>query len=87
LLIKEDRKPMTRNDFFNELAFLLDEEPSKVNELNDFRANPNYNSLVAIGITAMLEEKIGAKIDIWQLRDLKNVGELMDLVGREKFEE
>lgn len=87
MLIKEDRKPMTRNDFFNELAFLLDEEPSKVNELNDFRANPNYNSLVAIGITAMLEEKIGAKIDIWQLRDLKNVGELMDLVGREKFEE
>jgi len=87
LLIKEDRKPMTRNDFFNELAFLLDEEPSKVNELNDFRANPNYNSLVAIGITAMLEEKIGAKIDIWQLRDLKNVRELMDLVGREKFEE
>jgi acyl carrier protein len=86
-LIKEDRKPMTRNDFFNELAFLLDEEPSKVNELNDFRANPNYNSLVAIGITAMLEEKIGAKIDIWQLRDLKNVRELMDLVGREKFEE
>ncbi len=78
---------MTRNDFFNELAFLLDEEPSKVNELNDFRANPNYNSLVAIGITAMLEEKIGAKIDIWQLRDLKNVRELMDLVGREKFEE
>lgn len=87
MLIKEDRKPMTRNDFFNELAFLLDEEPSKVNELNDFRANPNYNSLVAIGITAMLEEKIGAKIDIWQLRDLKNVRELMDLVGREKFEE
>gem|GEM_PF-2105605 len=86
-MIKEDRKPMTRNDFFNELAFLLDEEPSKVNELNDFRANPNYNSLVAIGITAMLEEKIGAKIDIWQLRDLKNVRELMDLVGREKFEE
>jgi acyl carrier protein len=35
----------------------------------------------------MLEEKVGTKLDIWQLRNLKNVGELMDLVGREKFEE
>ncbi len=72
---------------FEELAFLLDVEPEIIDETTSFREMQNYNSLVAVGIVSMLEEKTGAKIDIWQLRDLKNVGQLMDLVGREKFEE
>ena len=73
--------------FFEELAFLLDVDPAMLNESTDFRSMENYNSLVAIGIVAMIEEKTGAKLDIWQLRDLKNIGQLMDLVGRKEFEE
>ena len=63
---------MTVNAFFEELAFLLDVDPSMLNVSTDFRSMENYNSLVAIGILAMIEEKTGAKLDIWQLRDLKN---------------
>jgi len=78
---------MTANAFFEELAFLLDVDPSMLNESTDFRSMENYNSLVAIGILAMIEEKTGVKLDIWQLRDLKNIGQLMDLMGRKEFEE
>jgi len=78
---------MTRKALLEELAFLLDVPENTLDEKTKFRELDNYNSLVAIGIVSMLEEKVGAKLDIWQLRNLKNVGELMDLVGREKFEE
>ena len=78
---------MTRKELFEELAFLLDVPENTLDEKTKFRELDNYNSLVAIGIVSMLEEKVGTKLDIWQLRNLKNVGELMDLVGREKFEE
>ena len=78
---------MTRKELFEELAFLLDVPENTLDEKTKFRELDNYNSLVAIGIVSMLEEKVGTKLDIWQLRNLRNVGELMDLVGREKFEE
>lgn len=78
---------MTRKALFEELAFLLDVPENTLDEKTKFRELDNYNSLVAIGIVSMLEEKVETKLDIWQLRNLKNVGELMDLVGREKFEE
>jgi acyl carrier protein len=78
---------MTRKALLEELAFLLDVPENTLDEKTKFRELDNYNSLVAIGIVSMLEEKVGTKLDIWQLRNLKNVGELMDLVGREKFEE
>jgi len=78
---------MTRKELFEELAFLLDVPENTLDEKTKFRELDNYNSLVAIGIVSMLEEKIETKLDIWQLKNLKNVGELMDLVGREKFEE
>ena len=78
---------MTRTALFEELAFLLDVPENTLDEKTKFRELDNYNSLVAIGIVSMLEEKVETKLDIWQLRNLKNVGELMDLVGREKFEE
>jgi acyl carrier protein len=78
---------MTRKALFEELAFLLDVPENTLDEKTKFRELDNFNSLVAIGIVSMLEEKAGTKLDIWQLRNLRNVGELMDLVGREKFEE
>lgn len=78
---------MTRKAFFEELVFLFDIPENTLNEETKFRELENYNSLVAIGIVSMLEEKFDVKLSIWQLKDLKNVGELMDLVGREKFEE
>lgn len=77
---------MTRKALFEELAFLLDVQESTLNEKTKFREMENYNSLVAIGIVSMLEEKVGTKLDIGQLRDLNTIGELIDLVGREKFE-
>jgi acyl carrier protein len=78
---------MTRTALFEELAFLLDVPENTLDEKTKFRELDNYNSLVAIGIVSMLEEKVETKLDIWQLRNLKNVGELIELVGREKFEE
>lgn len=78
---------MTRKAFFDELAFLLDVQESTLNEKTKFREMGNYNSLVAIGIVSMLEEKVDTKLDIWQLRNLNNIGELIDLVGREKIKE
>lgn len=73
--------------FFEELAFLFDVNVSELNEMTDFRTMENYNSLVAIGIVSMIEENTGVNLDIWKLRNLKNIGELMDLMGRGKFEE
>jgi len=78
---------MTRKALFEELAFLLDVQESTLNEKTKFREIESYNSLIAIGIVSMLEEKVGAKLDIWQLKNLNTIGELIDLVGREKFKE
>ena len=65
---------MTREDFRAKVAAIL--EVPQVEDATRFRELPGWCSLQAFGLLVMLENELGARMDIEQFQTIETVGEL-----------
>ncbi len=78
---------MKKEKFFEGLLECMEIDPVKINEDTAFSELEDFDSMAVISIVAYVDEKFAASLSAEQLKNMKTVGDLMALVGREHFEE
>lgn len=76
---------MSKSDFINHLAEILEVEPSAINENTDLTNLETYDSLMILAMIALIDEKFDKVLDAEKLVEAKFVFQIMDLIGRECF--
>jgi acyl carrier protein len=72
--------------FFEELLECMEIEPVDIDEDTVFRELEDFDSMAVMSIVAYADEKFGKTLAAEQLKDMKTVRNLMELIGMENFE-
>jgi acyl carrier protein len=72
--------------FFGELLECMEIEPVDIDEDTVFRELEDFDSMAVMSIVAYADEKFGKTLAAEQLKDMKTVRDLMELIGMENFE-
>ncbi|MCE5345938.1 MAG: acyl carrier protein [Bacteroidales bacterium] len=74
---------MEENKFLRNFIEVFDEVPTEAITMNTvLRAIEGWSSLVGLSIIAMADQEYGVEIDDVDLRGIKTVGELFDLIQK-----
>ncbi len=77
---------MKKEDFYRELIECMEIDPVDMTEETVFRELEDFDSMAIMSIVAFADEKFGKTLAAEQLKNMKTVGDLMELIGRENFE-
>jgi len=77
---------MEKEIFFKELLECMEIDPVDITEDTVFRQLEDFDSMAIMSIVAFADEKFGKTLAAEQLKEMKTVGDLMELIGREHFE-
>ncbi len=77
---------MEKEIFFKELLECMEIDPVDITEDTVFRQLEDFDSMAIMSIVAYADEKFGKTLAAEQLKEMKTVGDLMELIGREHFE-
>ena len=77
---------MEKEIFFKELLECMEIDPVDITEDTVFRQLEDFDSMAIMSIVAYADEKFGKTLAAAQLKEMKTVGDLMELIGREHFE-
>ena len=77
---------MKKEDFYRELIECMEIDPVDITEETVFRELEDFDSMAIMSIVAFADEKFGKTLAAEQLKNMKTVGDLMELIGREHFE-
>ena len=72
---------MTKEEFLEELAAALNEEPEGVSPGTEMASLDGWDSTGLLGVIALLDGELGVQVDVTRLRDCKTVQDLIDLTG------
>jgi len=77
---------MKKADFFKELVECMEIDPVDIDEDTVFKELEDFDSMAIMSIVAFADEKFGQTLAAEQLKNMKTVGDLMQLIGTEHFE-
>jgi acyl carrier protein len=77
---------MKKEDFFQELVECMEIEPVDIDEETVFRELEDFDSMAVMSIVAFADEKFGETLTAEQLKEMKTVRDLMELIGMDHFE-
>ena len=77
---------MKKNNFFQELVECMEIEPVDIDEGTVFRDLEDFDSMAVMSIVAFADEKFGETLTAEQLKNMKTVRDLMELIGMQHFE-
>lgn len=72
---------MTKEEFLEELAAALNEDPQGVTAQTEVASLEGWDSTGLLGVIALLDGELGVQVDVTRLRDCKTVQDLIDLTG------
>lgn len=78
---------MKKEEFYEILVDALELEDVAVNEGTVFAELEDYDSMAVMSIIAMADEHFEKKFSSEQLRNMKSVADLMDMIGKDQFED
>ena len=70
---------MTRAEFINDLAAVLNESPEKLTPGAKMESFEGWDSTAALGVIALLEGSVGVEIQPEQVAECKTVQDVMNL--------
>jgi acyl carrier protein len=70
---------MTKNEFLEELAIVLDED--QLDENRKMETIARFDSMGIMGCIAMIQKKLSLRINVDMLRSCKTIGDLIVLMG------
>lgn len=77
---------MNRDQIFEKLISIFqdvfDDEELTINEATTSADIEDWDSLAHIMLLSAMEDRFGIKFDMKAIQELKNVGEMVDLIGR-----
>lgn len=77
---------MKKNDFYTRfIDFLEVDSVSSVDESTKLKDLAEYDSFFVLAIVAFVDENFSKNLTSKQLYEIENLGELMALIGNEKF--
>jgi acyl carrier protein len=77
---------MKKNDFFNSfIDFLEITSISSVNQDTKLKELDEYDSFFVLTIVAFVDQNFSTNLNSKQLNEIETLGELMSLIGNEKF--
>jgi acyl carrier protein len=77
---------MKKNDFFNSfIDFLEITSISSVNQDTKLKELDEYDSFFVLTIVAFVDQNFSTNLNSKQLNEIESLGELMSLIGNEKF--
>lgn len=77
---------MKKNDFYSKfIEFLEIESVSSVDESTKLKDLDEYDSFFVLTIVAFVDENFSTNLTSKQLNEIESLGELMTLIGNEKF--
>jgi len=77
---------MKKEDFYSKfLEFLEIESVKSINEETNLKNLEEYDSFFVLTIVAFIDDNFSINLSSKQLNDVNTVGELMELIGKEKF--
>lgn len=77
---------MKKNDFYTRfIDFLEVDSVSSVDDSTKLKDLAEYDSFFVLTIVAFVDENFSTKLTSKQLNEIENLGELMTLIGNEKF--
>lgn len=77
---------MKKNDFFNSfIDFLEITSISSVNQDTKLKELDEYDSFFVLTIVAFVDQNFSTNLNSKQLNEIATLGELMSLIGNEKF--
>lgn len=74
---------MTLDDFIEELAGILDEDPDGMQPDTPLSQVAGWTSTGALGYMAFVDSELGVQVEVEQLRECRTVGDLARLAGCE----
>jgi acyl carrier protein len=72
--------------FFEELLECMEIDPVEINETTVFRELEDFDSMAIMSIVAYVDEKFEKTMSAEELRKVKTVRDLMELIGMENFQ-
>lgn len=77
---------MKKNDFYTRfINFLEVDSVSSVDDSTKLKDLAEYDSFFVLTIVAFVDENFSANLTSKQLNEIETLGELMTLIGNEKF--
>ena len=77
---------MKKNDFYTRfIDFLEVDSVSSVDDSTNLKELAEYDSFFVLTIVAFVDENFSTNLTSKQLNEIENLGELMTLIGNEKF--
>jgi len=76
---------MKKTEFITILADAIEVDASLLNEKTVFADLDDYDSMAVMSIIAMADEHFSKKFTGEQLKSMKSVRNLMDMIGTENF--
>ena len=77
---------MKKNDFFNSFVdFLEITSIPSVNQDTKLKELDEYDSFFVLTIVAFVDQNFSTNLNSKQLNEIESLGELMSLIGNEKF--
>lgn len=77
---------MKKNDFYDKfLDFLEIESVSSLNENTSIKDLEEYDSFFVLTIVAFVDDNFSIDLTAKQLNGIETIGDLMTLIGNEKF--
>jgi acyl carrier protein len=77
---------MKKKDFFQELVECMEIEPVDIDEDTVFKDLEDFDSMAVMSIVAFADENFGETLTAEQLKNMKTVRDLMELIGMDHFE-
>ncbi len=71
----------TKNDFFKQLAHIMEEDASAITGDKLFRDFHSWDSLAVISYVALVDEKYNLLVDVKKLNEAQTFDDLAELAG------
>ena len=78
---------MKINDLRGKIANVLELNPEDITDSFNFSTQEEYDSLAVLGLIAFISESFNKTFSAVQLMELTSLQSLIDLIGKENFEE
>lgn len=72
---------MTQQEFITELEDILSLDEGELNADSNLKEIEDWDSLAIISIIALVDKKIGKKIDIASMKECATVNDLITVIG------
>ncbi|MBE4950156.1 phosphopantetheine-binding protein [Chryseobacterium culicis] len=77
---------MKTSVFLEKLQEELEEDNALTTETN-LKALESYDSISLLSVIAFVDENFNKKVDTKHFKDIETVSDLMDVIGKENFED